>query len=484
MEIPTFKGGLDKPLNIMVMPCLKHLLVASLQFIFFTGLIAQIEYTSTDYISPGEDYYYSQTTANSSSIDLELKGPDLSWDFSENTAQIQEITECLTPSQSGYESAFFFSCLVQGYNALQCLTLFNQLADQAIRNEGPAQLGFFSSAELVRFQMKESDELLETMAGLQLQTDTGSTELVIIYTDPDSLLLFPVQYEDTLSSKGKIHLDLTTIGVDVIFNSTQHRNYKVDAWGELTTPYRHYKSTLRVRTDLVRFDTLIIGGVPTPLETPITQYHWYAKEFGLPVLEVIQQSELPDLLLVNYIDTVQCFQPEATFNFTPEDIFLDENGMAEVNFFSNSFNADQFTWDFGNGSQSSSPNPGTVYSAAGDYEVSLIACNSNCTPIECDTVLLNLTVNDTTSGLFQIEKPGEVEIFPNPFDNTLSLTTPFQEKVDLHLYNAQGLLIGSQVLAPNQRDISLRPDLPMGVYTILFNTGSKQYFARVVRMKN
>lgn len=71
------------------------------------------------------------------------------------------------------------------------------------------------------------------------------------------------------------------------------------------------------------------------------------------------------------------------------------NDTIIVNFANGSNNADSFYWDFGNGDESTSSNPSTMYTENGDYEVTLYAINSACG----DTSEYTTTINVTGSSL-------------------------------------------------------------------------------------
>ncbi len=87
--------------------------------------------------------------------------------------------------------------------------------------------------------------------------------------------------------------------------------------------------------------------------------------------------------------------PRAAFSFA--------NTNNTVSFNNQSTDSDAFLWDFGDGSTSSSANPGHTYDSLGDYEVRLIAFN------DCgqDTIIQSIRINNAPAAGFEIEREGD-----------------------------------------------------------------------------
>lgn len=461
---------------------LVYFLIAGLSTFLPNKISGQASYPQSAYISTGEEIIFSQTTAQNEDINLSQTGPDLVWDFSQYQAQLQLTQECLPPSQTGYEPAFFLSCLLEGFPTLECLVLFNTFTNQAQTNDGANQLGPFFASELVRFQRKQDNVLEETMAGLLVETDTSSNQFVIIYDIPDTIYRFPIDYEDTLNSFSRIDLDFSELGVDIAVKSSQVRSYSVDSWGSLITPYATFENTLRVKMEIMREDTLIVGGIPTPISSNVILYQWLSPDHGLPVFQVTEQESLENIVLINYIDTVQCFDPAAFFNYSPQNIFIGENGMAPVTFFNNSVNADQFHWDFGDGSMSSVQNPLHNFTSAGVFEVALVACNNNCSPLLCDTSTVEINVQDTVSSVFNLGPVSSLKIYPNPGNQVISID-PFPPLGSvISIYALQGQLIARKSPDSVTGDIDIS-GIPAGAYTLVLIHDGKISAGRFMKME-
>jgi hypothetical protein len=77
-----------------------------------------------------------------------------------------------------------------------------------------------------------------------------------------------------------------------------------------------------------------------------------------------------------------------------------------------STNANQYSWDFGDGFVSNVSAPSHTYAVPGTYPVSLIAANANCS----DTLVLSATVDNV--GLADLNARG-IQVFPNPTQGML-----------------------------------------------------------------
>lgn len=74
---------------------------------------------------------------------------------------------------------------------------------------------------------------------------------------PDTVLRFPIAYGDDWTSATQLGLDLNAAGEDIIYHSTQTRQTVIDGWGTLQTPYDTFENIIRLRSDILRLDTII-----------------------------------------------------------------------------------------------------------------------------------------------------------------------------------------------------------------------------------
>jgi PKD repeat protein len=76
-----------------------------------------------------------------------------------------------------------------------------------------------------------------------------------------------------------------------------------------------------------------------------------------------------------------------------------------VGFRQNAMDADRFVWDFGNGNQSTDPNPTHIFRESGEYTVQLTAQSTNGCPE--DTSLLKVNILEKPIAGFTFDKPAE-----------------------------------------------------------------------------
>ena len=96
--------------------------------------------------------------------------------------------------------------------------------------------------------------------------------------------------------------------------------------------------------------------------------------------------------------------PTASFTHSSESY---EEGDT-VNFASTSSNADNFQWDFGDGSTSTDENPWHIFNATGSFEVSLKVTNSD----GSDETTSSVTIKDPTILAFEVVKSGTEVTIP------------------------------------------------------------------------
>ena len=86
--------------------------------------------------------------------------------------------------------------------------------------------------------------------------------------------------------------------------------------------------------------------------------------------------------------------------FTPSSYTVTMvNDTAVVLFTNNSTNADTYTWDFGDGSQSNTANPSYQYTSAGDYSVTLTASSQACGDLSVYTQVITVDSVSYTTGI-------------------------------------------------------------------------------------
>ncbi len=124
-------------------------------------------------------------------------------------------------------------------------------------------------------------------------------------------------------------------------------------------------------------------------------------------------------------------------------------------YFSNlSFDANQYYWDFGDGTNSTEENPEHVYNQDGSYSVSLICINA----CSSDTAYQSIQVNTATAQYEDCEN--SVKVFPNPAKEhlviSLNHSEPYSYPYHLEVYNAQGQRLFETTTYAEQMSLDLQ----------------------------
>ncbi|MEI6412077.1 MAG: PKD domain-containing protein, partial [Bacteroidota bacterium] len=149
--------------------------------------------------------------------------------------------------------------------------------------------------------------------------------------------------------------------------------------------------------------------------------------------------------------------------------------------FSNtSTNADQYTWDFGDGSFSSEVNPVHTYLSAGTYTVKLTTTNA------CGSTATSKTVLTTVGTSEQAAPAFTVEIVPNPTAGDFIVKLLHSSgSADLHLQliDPPGRVVRSidVVLKPGVNSIPFDGShLPKGIYQLIIRKEDSVYNYKLV----
>ncbi len=156
-------------------------------------------------------------------------------------------------------------------------------------------------------------------------------------------------------------------------------------------------------------------------------------------------------------------RPVANFRIDPTtDIFSFE--FVDLSY----YNPTVWQWDFGDNLQSSEQNPAHTYTAAGIYEVCLIAGNE----YAADTICKTLRVGTVVSATEPTREAYQMTAVPNPANDylTIAYSAPVEKAVMiLQLISPVGAVINNVILPGMQgtRQLELSP-LPAGLYYLRF----------------
>ncbi|HAD20621.1 MAG TPA: hypothetical protein DCF87_00745, partial [Opitutae bacterium] len=135
----------------------------------------------------------------------------------------------------------------------------------------------------------QTDDNHYAIAGIGLSS--AGFDLPVTYDDIDEIFPLPITFGETFSSSGSFSLDLEGI---LGYWLNQTRDVVADGWGTLILPSGSFEA-LRIKTNLVANDSIAIDqlGEPFAIERVQTIYQWWAKDMGLPLLEVTTTLGVP-----------------------------------------------------------------------------------------------------------------------------------------------------------------------------------------------
>ncbi len=146
-----------------------------------------------------------------------------------------------------------------------------------------------------------------------------------------------------------------------------------------------------------------------------------------------------------------------------------------VYFTNNSTFSDNYTWDFGDGTNSNLTNPIHYYAQSGNYTVVLKA--EKCLQKDTNSQQIQIII----SSISELENKVS-NIFPNPIQNTLNIQLANIETVNnIGIYSIDGKQIKSYHSATNQLVSLNTSELKAGVYLLKFEIKNKVYKYKIIK---
>lgn len=428
--------------------------------ISIASTMSQVTYQSSDYAVLGDTFIVSN--AGPSALPFDQGGFNVNWDFSSLVPIRQFTRRFIDPNDGGYKNTW---CLINGL-IFTCNSEFNDLTNLAEKGLDTVDLMSFTLTNVVNHYRTTSDALEYTMLGGTL--NLGGFPVVAPFENqkPDTIFQFPLQYGNLDSSNGEMVLDLTPVGYSFKFDSKTKRVNSVDGWGTISTPYLTLDSVIKVTSLIYRDDTINYDTVEFGVKSTQIEYYWLHPNFKQPIVKAsgVYQMGSPVITQVEFLDSLRCFPPMSFFVSDGFTDTLDASGNATINFTSVSFNADSYSWDFGDGATSTSPNPSHTYSDSGNYTVTLAACNSSCSPLECDTFSNDVTIIDTTAAPSSLLHAKQNFSF---VAQNQMIKINAAKPLKVNIFNTSGALVEQSTFATNH-NISTK-QLPAGLYLVKMN---------------
>lgn len=225
--------------------------------------IGQISITSSDMPVPG-DTLRSSIAFNMDEFDFSRTGPDYNWNFSTLIPIEQRVDSFITVTETPVTFWPFF------ITSANLVTKFNP----------SSLLPGLPSAEAYRFLQNNNNSYTDAGYGIIFE----GTPLPLKFADADEIYQFPMTYGQSWNGEAGLEIGLPDVGYLMIERS---RENEIDGWGSLTTPFGTFE-VLRYRSEVDEYDSLFIeeGGIGQAIQRNYTEYHWLAKETGIPLLQV------------------------------------------------------------------------------------------------------------------------------------------------------------------------------------------------------
>ena len=349
-----------------------YVLILGLFFGNIVPCLAQPVYNFGSFASNGDTFYLSK--AQLLQADFDRTGANITWDFSQLTGVSQRRLVFRAPSQTGFTLAQW-PYIFNSNNVNSSSSDGSTTAVFGLQQTNPNDY-YLSSGNLFR-QKASSYTIIAGSVPLNVRN---------VYTRPDTIYAFPLQYGGTHHSEAAYTIQVT----DLYYRDVQlQRLDTVTGWGMLKTPYGTFSQVLQYMSYNREIDSVAVNG--SPLIQNDTFYSrtisWFDPSRKFPVLTV-HQTRTAGVFVTNdieYMDQKIYYPPQAAFAWVP----VQPNAGDTVYFQNLSTNAESYQWNFGDGSAvESEMNPQHIYSTPGIYRTSLIVRNGNL----ADTFSADITV--------------------------------------------------------------------------------------------
>jgi len=391
---------------------------------------AQQVYQATHYGEPGDIYLYNRFSPRLLNDEITKSGAGITWDMGSSSGLKTHPNRILEPGEGINQFNFLTVCSLGGFSTGDCLNVWNN-TDQAVQLKDTLFLLNFILHDLQRYQAKAEDLLLENFIGFTVEIGGTPTQAAIVYEVPDTIMHFPVEYEDHWTSETRYGLDLNPAGQNILYHSIQTRVTTIDGWGTLETPYDTFENVLRLRSDILRIDTIVQDDTDTiTLIADQVEYMWLDTNYALPIMTANGLITANDSVVINqveYIYEASCPAPVWTVDAGAPVFYIDDTGSAPVDFNVLNPNANTYNWDFGDGQLGiSTGSTSHVYNSPGQYNVVVIGCMTDCLPLNsCTLQIVSIEILDTTTSVVNIEGNAlGIGIYPNPAAESINLFIP------------------------------------------------------------
>ena len=243
-----------------------------------------------------------------------------------------------------------------------------------------------------------------------------------------------------------------------------------------------YSTTLSLTTS--SFDVSCNGANDGSVSVNATGSSGYTYDWGSSFANVASLSGLSaGTYNVNVTDLNSCMKSASTSVSEPP---ADQVGYTHITsdlrvYFTNSSSIGAYSWDFGDGSSSSSNSPFHDYSSNGTYSVCLTLTTTCNTITSCNDVL----VFDSSSLDITDVNQEDIQVFPNPSSGifTVSLTKSITNPVALAVYDISGRKVFSSVVSNTKEARVDLSEFKSGTYIFKLIQEERQIQKRIIKLK-
>lgn len=208
-------------------------------------------------------------------------------------------------------------------------------------------------------------------------------------------------------------------------------------------------------------------------------YDWNTGQSGSSITTKLYQSAYLKVVVSSFegcTDEDSLFvtvDPLPTANFST---FTEEDSVQLTN---TSVDADSYAWDFGDGNNSTDASPYHLYTADGDYTITLTATN-NCG--SHDTSFL-VTIEIPTGNIAEGDWVQQMKLYPNPSETSLhvDLSSTVMGKTVIQIADAKGKVIEQSETAKYSPDLHWSTDVSTystGVYILSIQINGNTLYRR------
>ncbi len=431
----------------------KHLLItlSLLYSLSFSG-IGQITIDHTNMPQADDTHRISIGTLDSSlKGEYEKIGANQTWDFSLLKADRQNLKQFFNSKDTPYR--------INGKIA-------EKIGD-TLRQDGLVLVNVYE------FYTSDSRAFVKDQRAATIETGIIPMVLDPIYSDPDEVYQFPLNYLDVDSSTFKFVFNFPVF--KVYYGSEGDRINKVEGWGKVTTPFGTF-NCLKVVTDIISFDSISFNNNNSSYFNYQREYKWLTRDFNIPVLTITGNvdNNVFQPVAVEYKDSIR----DVPSIYVPITSFAADTQKAKVgdtvNFINNSIslNTPKYNWDikpesfrFVNNTNKNSKDINVVFTDSGYFDVELSVSNS----YGEDVLRYNNYIQVyPITGIKSFKLSEAVQINPNPLKNGSKLNLkgirPFHQ---IKLYNLVGSLVYELEIPKDLDELQLMlPKLNSGNYFI------------------